>query len=526
MLWRKLVTPTAVVSLLWLAVGGATVYYLDWVYRSHSRDLAENFTTIQAADAMQDTLWQLQATVIEVSERADSHTRIEVAALERAFEAHLADAAVGSATPEARALVAAIRGHFSEYQQHIHRRLDSKSPKGSDQAPPIELSRSAHSIAESCKSLLKIQEGVIADSMAQRGRLRVVFSRVMLTLWIVGPTVGIILGLWIANRLQRSISRISISLKDAAGGLDCEVGRVDLVPSDDLPALQQQVQRVSSRIKQVVDDLQEARRETMRADRLAAVGEMAAGIAHELRNPLTSVKLLMQTAADGPSGQTLTDEHIHVVLEQVIRMENAIQGLLDFARPPQMQKRHHDIGDTLRRALNLVEGYARQQGVALLQERSVAPLLVDGDPEQLHQVFVNLLLNGVEAMPDGGELRITVQRVDAATPVCRVLFCDIGTGISEAVMQRIFEPFVTSKDRGTGLGLAISRRIVEQHGGRLTATNREHRGAVFTVELPLSRNGAAQETALSRSTREDSQTAHGAESPQLQEAQDAQAARG
>ena len=486
MLWRRLITPTAAVSLLWLAVGGATIYYLGWVYHSHSRDLAENFTAIQAADTMQDVLWQLQATAIEVAEHADSHTRSEIAELERAFEGHLADAAAGSVTPDARALVEAIRKQFSEYRQRIHARLDFKSPQGPDGVPPRELSRLAHTIAESCKSLLKIQEGRIAESTAQRGRLRVAFGRVMLTLWIVGPIVGIVLGLWIAHRLQRSISRISISLKDAASGLDREVGRVDLVPSDDLPALQEQVQGVSSRIRQVVDELQQARRETMLADRLAAVGEMAAGVAHELRNPLTSVKLLMQTAADGPAGETLTSEHIHVVLEQVMRMENTIQGLLDFARPPRMQKVHHDLRDTLHRALNLIEGYAKQQGVVVLQECSNTPVLVDGDPEQLHQVFVNLLLNGVEAMPDGGELRIAIQRVDGPSPVGRVSFRDNGSGIPEAIMQRIFEPFVTSKERGTGLGLAISQRILKQHGGKLTAANREPCGAVFTVELPLS----------------------------------------
>jgi len=487
MLWQKLVTPTAAVSLLWLAVGGATVYYLNWVYHSHSGDFSENFTTIQATDSMQDVLWQLQATAIEVSERADNHTQIEVTELEKALEGHLADATAGSVTPEAIALVEVIRKQFSEYRQRIHARLDSKSAQGPDGVPLVELSRSAHAIAESCKRLLRIQEGIVAESTAQRDRLRVVFSRVMLALWIVGPTVGIISGLWIAHRLQRSISRISISLKDAASGLDREVGLVDLGPSDDLPALQEHVDRVASQIRQVVNELEQARRETMLADRLAAVGEMAAGVAHELRNPLTSVKLLMQTAADGLPGQTLTDEHIHVVLEQVIRMENTIQGLLDFGRPPQMQKVHHDLRDTLRRAMNLVEGYAKQQGVVVHQECPNTPLLVNGDPEQLHQVFVNLLLNGIESMPEGGELRIAIPRVDAKCLVGRVSFCDNGIGISETIMQRLFEPFVTSKERGTGLGLAISRRIVEQHGGTLTAANREPCGALFTVELPLSK---------------------------------------
>jgi signal transduction histidine kinase len=211
---------------------------------------------------------------------------------------------------------------------------------------------------------------------------------------------------------------------------------------------------------------------------------MAAGVAHELRNPLTSVKLLMQTAADGHGG--LTEEHIHVVVEQVARMENTIQRLLDFARPPQMKEVRQDLRDTLQRALNLAEGYARQQAVSIERDCPSDPVIVKGDPEQLHQVFVNLVMNAVEAMPDGGVLTIDMQCVEAPEPTCRIRFCDSGTGIPEEIMQRIFEPFVTNKERGTGLGLAICRRIVEQHGGKLTAANLPQRGAVFTLELPLS----------------------------------------
>ena len=243
---------------------------------------------------------------------------------------------------------------------------------------------------------------MIADSIAARGRLRVAFDQIMVVLWIAGPVVGIVSGLWIARSLRRSISQISINLKDAAGGLEQEIGRVNVNPSDDLPALQQQVEVVSSRIKEIVEQLQQARRETMLADRLAAVGEMAAGAAHELRNPLTAVKLLIQNAAEGPPGHTLTDEHIHVVLEQILRMESTIQGLLDFARPPRMQVVRHDLRNTLRRALNLVEGHAKQQGVVVSEDWPSEAVSVDGDPEQLHQVFVNLLLNGVESMPGGG----------------------------------------------------------------------------------------------------------------------------
>ena len=413
-MWRKIVTPTALVSAIWLAVGAATIYYINWAYHSHALDLEENFLAIQATDSMQDVLWRLQATAMEVAERADSHTRIEVTELEELFTGHLAAAEASSTTLEAQQLVQGIGEQFVRYRDCIRLRLDSSMANGPPSPPPAEIARIAHKIANSCQELLKVHEQLIADSTKFRSQLRVALDQAMIVLWIAGPTVGIVWGLWIARRLQHSISQISISLKDAADGLDQEVGRVDVLPSDELPALHQQVQVVSTRIKETVDQLQQARREAMLADRLAAVGELAAGVAHELRNPLTAVKLLIQTAVDALPDQALSDEHLHVVLEQIQRMESTIQGLLDFARPPRIQEICHDVRDTLDRALNLIEGHAKQQGVIIRADCPATPVLVDGDPEQLHQVFVNLLLNGVEAMPDGGSLQVAICRDESA----------------------------------------------------------------------------------------------------------------
>ena len=486
-MWRKIVAPTALVSAFWLVMGGATICYINWAYHSHAKDLEANFIAVQATDSMQDVLWQLQATAMEVAESADSHTRIEVTELEESFTGYLAAAEANSNTSAAQALVKSIGNQFERYRESIRRRLDSPSPAQSANPPREETARIAHKIASACQELLKVHERLIADSTNSRGQLRRTLDQTMIVLWIAGPTIGIVWGLWIAHRLQRSISQISISLKDAASGLDREVGRVEVLPSDDLPALHQQVQVVSTRIKEAVDQLEQARREAMLADRLAAVGEMAAGVAHELRNPLTAVKLLIQNAVDALPDNPLGEEHLHVVLEQTQRMESTIQGLLDFARPPQVQMVCHDVRDTLNRALNLVEGHAKQQGVVIREDYPSTPVLVDGDPEQLHQVFVNLLLNGVEAMPQGGTLQVTIGCDTAAAANCRVQFRDGGPGIPPAIMARLFEPFVSDKKRGTGLGLAISRRIVQQHGGQLSAANGEGTGAVFTVELPLYR---------------------------------------
>ncbi len=159
--------------------------------------------------------------------------------------------------------------------------------------------------------------------------------------------------------------------------------------------------------------------------------------------------------------------------------------MLDYARPPKLRRVRHDVRGTLRRALNLVGGRALQSGVAIDEQLGAEPLTVDADPEQLHQVFINLLLNAIEAMPSGGELRVTIEARAAPAGSLQVVIRDTGAGIPAQIMQRLFEPFVTSKERGIGLGLAISRQIMQEHGGRLTASNPPSGGAMLVAELPL-----------------------------------------
>ena len=282
-------------------------------------------------------------------------------------------------------------------------------------------------------------------------------------------------------------------MRSASGDLEQEIGLVEVRPSgglNGLPALQQQVYDVSARVKQTIEQLQLARREAARAERLAVVGELAAGVAHEVRNPLTSVKLLIQAIArNQPPGAT-DEQRLQIAQQEIARIEATIQELLDFARPPKLRRVQHDVRETLRRALNLVAGRALQGGVSVHEEMGAKPLVVDGDPDQLHQVFINLFLNAIEAMPAGGLLQICAGLHAAADcDQLQVVVCDSGTGIPEQVMSRLFQPFVTSKERGIGLGLAISRQIVQEHGGRLTGRNAPTGGAVFVVEAPLASAG-------------------------------------
>ncbi len=488
-MWKRVVAPAIVVSILWIAGSSISTYYIHRVYESHSRALTENVATIRAAWAMQDVLWRLQAVVMESPSKEQRETRIEATELESAFDRHLTEAEKTSFTPDEQAFVKAVREHFVVYCDQIKARLQPPGLSGlltSQTAEKEKTIRLARAVAEPCRQLVELNEKMLAESTTRSTQLSTFVNFMRLAFLIAGPIVGVVCGLWIARGLHRSISQISVTLSDATGDLNREVGSVKIQNLSDLPGLHQQVQEVVTRIRQMMDELQQARRQAMLAERLAAVGELAAGVAHELRNPLTSVKLLIQTAAQRQPGTALAGRQLQVVQQEVARMESTIQGLLDFARPPDLHSVAHDLRTTVRRALNLVDGRAKQQRVEIVENVPNTPVIVNGDPEQLHQIFVNLLLNGIEAMPQGGALTVGIEANDEVRRVCRVIVSDSGDGIPQAILERIFEPFATSKEHGTGLGLAISHRIAKEHGGVLLAANRTEGGAVFTLELPLS----------------------------------------
>src|SRR5207253_6175882 len=178
----------------------------------------------------------------------------------------------------------------------------------------------------------------------------------------------------------------------------------------------------------------------------------------------------------------LASEDLEVIEREVRRMERSLKTFLDFARPPKPVRAEIDLADVIDRTLGLIRGRAAKQRVELRFHRPANARYI-GDPEQLQQVLVNLMLNALDAMPTGGVLEVHLRRSLEGRVEIAVL--DTGPGIPEHMASRLFEPFVSSKETGLGLGLVTSRRIVEDHGGTITgATRTDTRGAVFTIRLP------------------------------------------
>ena len=234
-------------------------------------------------------------------------------------------------------------------------------------------------------------------------------------------------------------------------------------------------------------------------DRLAALGQMAAGLAHEIRNPLGAIKgaaQLLQPTAAGQTGAGAgvdaagTREFLNIIVEEVNRLNNIVSQFLDYARPYRGEQEPLEVNDVARKTLQLLAKESAGKGI------EVVPSLVDGlppvraDAEQLVQVFLNLSLNALQAMPDGGRLFVSTAirratRRGAAAAFLEVRFRDTGVGIPPGDLRNLFIPFFTTKEKGTGLGLPISQRIIENHGGTIEVRSQPGMGATFTVLLPV-----------------------------------------
>jgi signal transduction histidine kinase len=334
-----------------------------------------------------------------------------------------------------------------------------------------------------CKELRDYNLDQIEASNRQNQMIVLTLKWGLLAVGLGAPLSGLLLGYAVARSLNQSIYQLSVGIRDAAGRLNRELGSVTLQEQGDLPELHRQMQGVIAEIERVIEQLQQREREVLRAEQLAAVGQVAAGVAHELRNPLTSVKMLVQTGLEGDRAAGLPPDDLAIIEHEVRRMEQCIQMFLDFARPSRSERRQADLLGVLRRALALVEGRARRQKVTFLADLPTEPIALLIDPEQIHQVMVNLLLNALDALPRGGTVHLSVAR-KSTPPGAEVTIHDSGPGIAARIRERLFEPFVSSKETGVGLGLSICKRLIEAHGGTIRGENSPEGGAVFAFTLP------------------------------------------
>jgi PAS domain S-box-containing protein len=230
-----------------------------------------------------------------------------------------------------------------------------------------------------------------------------------------------------------------------------------------------------------VSDVKALTEQLIRADRLAALGELTAGVAHEVRNPLGIIRASVQLMEDAECSKDRITGAAQVIKQEIDRLDSVIKALLDFGRPAAPTMRPVAVAQVLEDVALFSHTFATRAHVQIIEDFEPAGYEVMADPEQLKQVFVNLISNAVQAMPEGGTLSIVTGHENGFV---FVRFADTGAGISPDVLGKVFDPFVSTRDDGTGLGLTIVHRIVDDHDGHMEVTSELGVGTAFTVWLP------------------------------------------
>lgn len=303
------------------------------------------------------------------------------------------------------------------------------------------------------------------ESYSHAEKLRYFLLAVFLGSLLCAAAVGAVL----AWQISRPMDALARGVREVAEGrLDT---RIPVTTGDEVGDLARTFNEMTERLRGLA-----------RSERMAAVGQLAAGLAHEINNPLNVVSgfadfVLEKTAPDDPRRQALED-----IGRETVRCQKLVSQLLDFAKPREPVRAAADLNDLVANAAALVRSQAKAQGVAL--ELRLAEGLPQAvlDRDQITQALLNLCLNACQAMPRGGVLTLETARRDGRIEAA---VSDTGGGIEADDLARIFTPFFTTKDHGTGLGLATSYAIAERHGGSLTARSRPGEGASFTLSLPL-----------------------------------------
>lgn len=464
---RRVLLVTVMSCLLLAAVCGTVAFSVARELTRTASVLGEDIDSRGAAVNLEASLNSLAAL--------HDRTSPDVEPLHGQVRADLADLVRLADKDQETVLVREVTDRFEEYFQLWRNRIPSE-----------ELARVLRDRVLPAATALRVYDGYElrrSEDSHRRSLRRIVWG--LAIVGVLGSVAGLVLGYGLARSLQRTIHQFLVRVQGASDLLGQELPTVEWQRYGE--PLRDGADDLLRRVEQVVLKLQQREHEVRRAERLAAVGQLAAGVAHEIRNPLTSAILLLETHRKDPTAGGLTEEELDMIEAELHRIEQSLHLFLDYARPPKLERSLVDLTAVVLDATNLVRGRSEQQRVEVRFVPPPQPCQLDADREQLRQVILNLILNALDVMPHGGTLEIAVERGRDKNGTIVLAIGDTGPGIAPEILPRLFEPFASGKETGLGLGLVVAKRIVEDHGGTIYGSNRPGGGARFVVHLPETR---------------------------------------
>jgi signal transduction histidine kinase len=467
--------PTMLVSLVLFIACTLSAVFLYRLYTDTAEELTDDIDSRTIAQEIETTLQNLIAVISNKVEKVEP--------LHEKIDDSLEQAEGKANTDQERVLVERLVESFHNYKELWNGRTGADGSID-PQVRSRALQVLKHETLPHVVALREYNSRQIQKSEEQVRRTMKWFAWGLAAVGCIGSLAGVVLGYGVARALRHSIYRLSVRIRDAADKLGHDLPTITITESSGIDYLHEQMQSLMREIELMVERLHQREREVLRAEQLAAVGQLAAGVAHELRNPLTAVKMLVATSREDLEARGVSAEDLEIIELEILRLERSLQAFLDFARPPKMERRMLDLSGVIEQALALLSGRTRKQEVRVDYEPPVTQVKVEADGEQLRQLLINLAMNSLDVMPHGGILTIKVVSMQLDRPFVEVHVSDTGPGIPKELLPRLFQPFVSGKETGLGLGLVVSRRIAEEHGGYLWATNQLQGGACMILRLP------------------------------------------
>ncbi|HWB97441.1 MAG TPA: ATP-binding protein, partial [Bryobacteraceae bacterium] len=466
----RITIPSVIVGLILFTACLLSIRYIRVLQNNMADILIENVRSQQAVQELEIEIRQLrfQTFAYLLKPQQDRLKRIELA--QTNFEAALERVRKTALGEEEKALLHQIEVTYQQYTKEQDQLIEEAHGRPLPEAYKIADTHPVRLVVTPCQDLVRVNERKISQSVEESRSVSQEAYLAMVFMGVAGPIGGIVVGFGVTRGLRRSIYRLSVRVQDLAQHLEQDVGTVSVVADGDLEALEAQMQFIVQKVEEAARRLQEQQRELLRTEQLAQVGQLAAGVAHEIRNPLTGIKLLVEAALRPQSPRPINLEDTRVIHREVKKLEQTVQQFLNFARLPAPQIAPCDLRDVVRESWEAVQAKARQQHVEPTFRMPDQPVVVFADAGQLNTVLVNLFLNALDVIGTDGKVEIYLSAADG--DMVRLRVCDSGPGIAPEIQDKLFRPFATNKPYGTGLGLFLSGRILDEHGGAISAMNR------------------------------------------------------
>ena len=314
----------------------------------------------------------------------------------------------------------------------------------------------------------------LLESKEELGQVKFIAASMIVTSMVLGVTLAFVLFVQILNPIRR---------------LTRQAARAEGISyyADDVTALGFQLQDLIKDVDQTKGELERSREQLLKSEKMAVLGKLAAEVAHSIRNPMTSIKMRLFSLQRNLNLNDNQKEDLGVVAEEMRRLDNIVQNFLEFSRPPKLEKQKINLSEMVDMSLQLLEKRLEHTNIRVDRRRSKWIPPIEGDPELLKEVIVNLIVNACDAMPHGGRLLVTEENA-VAEKIGRAILLKIsddGPGVPEPLREKIMEPFFSTKEDGTGLGLSMVKQTIESHGGMLEVRKGDIGGATFVITLPV-----------------------------------------